>query len=146
MTTDRRYDFHVMPLSDEDGSGYVARVLDLPGCMGDGDTPEAAIKDAERAMKGWVEEYEKIGREVPKPGTAFAEAKRRRAEEVKTLTELRDHIRDQEKNFEGLEDRISLIEKDIQFLIDLAENGEEWERFAIITRTTSRQRQKELFC
>ena len=145
MTSQRLYDFHVLPLSEEDGGGYVARVLDLPGCMGDGDSPAEAIRDAEKAIIEWIDEYEKIGREVPEPGTAFEAARCRRDKEIQTLTDLRDRLREQEKNFEGLEDRVSLIEQDIQFLIEMSEDTSDWDRFEIIMKTTGR-RQKELFC
>ena len=44
------YAIMVEPLSDADGGGWLATVPALPGCMGDGDTPEAALNDAERAI------------------------------------------------------------------------------------------------
>lgn len=39
------------PLSEEDGGGWMARFLDLPGCMGDGDTPEEALGDLRSAAQ-----------------------------------------------------------------------------------------------
>jgi predicted RNase H-like HicB family nuclease len=33
----------IEPLSGEDGGGFAAIVPDLPGCMSDGETPEAAL-------------------------------------------------------------------------------------------------------
>jgi predicted RNase H-like HicB family nuclease len=57
----------VMPLSQEDGGGFVATVPDLPGCMGDGDTPEAAIADVQEAIAAWIEAAEALGRPVPRP-------------------------------------------------------------------------------
>lgn len=44
------YAVMVEPLSDADGGGWLATVPALPGCMGDGDTPEAALADAEAAI------------------------------------------------------------------------------------------------
>ena len=46
------YAIMVEPLSDADGGGWLATVPALPGCMGDGDTPEAALADAEAAIIG----------------------------------------------------------------------------------------------
>jgi len=62
-----RYPILVVPLSDEDGGGYLAEVPDLPGCVGDGDTPAAAIADAERAIAEWIAEAKRLKRPVPMP-------------------------------------------------------------------------------
>ncbi len=43
----------VEPQSETDGGGWLATVPALPGCMGDGDTPEAALADAEVAIIEW---------------------------------------------------------------------------------------------
>lgn len=45
----------IAPLSEEDGGGYIGTVPDLPGCMGDGETPEAALADTLSAINGWLE-------------------------------------------------------------------------------------------
>ena len=56
----------VIRWSAEDAS-YVAEVPELPGCMADGATPEAAIKEAKKAARLWVEVAKKEKREIPKP-------------------------------------------------------------------------------
>lgn len=61
------YPVMLVPLSDEDGGGWVAMVEDLPGCLGDGDTPEAAFADACAAMKEWMSEAHRLGRAIPAP-------------------------------------------------------------------------------
>ena len=56
----------VIRWSDEDVS-YVAEVPELPGCMADGPTPEAAIKKAKKGARLWLEVAKKEKREIPKP-------------------------------------------------------------------------------
>ena len=62
------YAIVVEPLSAEDGGGWLASVPALPGCMGDGETPEAAIQDARDAFEAWVEARLALGLPIPKPG------------------------------------------------------------------------------
>ena len=45
MTNERQYPVEIRPLSPDEGGGWLATFPDLPGCMGDGETPEAAIED-----------------------------------------------------------------------------------------------------
>ena len=59
----------VEPLSETDGGGWLATVPALPGCMGDGDTPEAALADAEAAIIEWHAAAKQLGREVPGAGS-----------------------------------------------------------------------------
>lgn len=42
-------------LSPADGGGWLATESALPGCTGDGDTPEAALADAESAIIEWID-------------------------------------------------------------------------------------------
>jgi predicted RNase H-like HicB family nuclease len=68
----RTIDYAVLiePLSDEDGGGFLATAPDLPGCMSDGDTPEAAARNIEDAVACWLEEARAIGRDIPEPQRA----------------------------------------------------------------------------
>lgn len=43
----------IAPLSAENGGGYCAAVANRPGCMGDGDTPAAALADVLEAIAVW---------------------------------------------------------------------------------------------
>jgi predicted RNase H-like HicB family nuclease len=52
--------------SDED-SAYVAEVPEIPGCMADGPSPEAAIKEAKKTVRLWIEVAKKEKREIPRP-------------------------------------------------------------------------------
>jgi antitoxin HicB len=63
------YALMVEPLSDADGGGCLATVPALPGCMGDGDTPKAALADAEAAIIEWHAAAKQLGREVPGAGS-----------------------------------------------------------------------------
>ena len=57
----------VTELPAEDGGGYLVEIPDLPGCMADGDTPQAALQDAAGAIDEWIDAAIKLGRPVPKP-------------------------------------------------------------------------------
>ncbi len=67
-------DYAVMiePLSAEDGGGYLATVPDLPGCMSDGATREAAARNVGDAIAAWIEEARALGRPVPSPSKPAA--------------------------------------------------------------------------
>ena len=135
----------ISPLSEGDGGGFLARVPDLPGCFGDGETREAALSDASKAILEWVDEYSKMGRDIPKAGSMAEEARAHREAEIKLITELRHRLRASEKDFASLDVRMEAIERDIQHILDEVDNAEAWERFQIITKTTKSQ-QRELFC
>jgi antitoxin HicB len=63
------YAIMVEPLSVADGGGWLATVPALPGCMGDGETPEAALADAESAITAWHEAARELVRDIPGPAT-----------------------------------------------------------------------------
>ena len=65
----RKTDYAIMvePLSAADGGGWLATVPALPGCIGDGETPEQALVDAEAAIIAWHAAAQELGREVPGP-------------------------------------------------------------------------------
>ena len=55
----------VRPLTVEEGGGYLAAFLDIPGCYGDGETPEEALQDAEWALQSWLETAKEFGDPIP---------------------------------------------------------------------------------
>jgi antitoxin HicB len=61
------YAIIVEPLSEADGGGWLASVPALPGCMGDGGTPEEALADAKAALTEWKDAAKALGREIPGP-------------------------------------------------------------------------------
>jgi predicted RNase H-like HicB family nuclease len=46
---------------------YVVDVPELPGCMAHGDSRQAAIKNAEDAIKFWIKTAKNDGLTVPEP-------------------------------------------------------------------------------
>lgn len=66
------YEIILQSLSEEDGGGFVAIVPDLPGCTGDGDSPEEAMANAAEAIASWKAMARKLGHKVPQPHPAHA--------------------------------------------------------------------------
>lgn len=75
------YPMIVMPLSPEDGGGFEAVFPDLPGCVSDGATPEAAVANAVAMLAGWTQALAEQGVAIPAPFSA-SEALHRRDEEL----------------------------------------------------------------
>jgi len=63
------YAIMVEPLSQADGGGWLATVPALPGCMGDGETPEEALADAAAAIAEWKAAAKELGRDIPGPAS-----------------------------------------------------------------------------
>ncbi|HKS84338.1 MAG TPA: type II toxin-antitoxin system HicB family antitoxin [Pseudolabrys sp.] len=61
------YPIQVERLSEEEGGGFAAYAIDLPGCMSDGDTQEAAIENVRDAISEWIEQATAMGRKIPPP-------------------------------------------------------------------------------
>jgi antitoxin HicB len=68
------YPVVIEPLSHEDGSGFLATVPDLPGCMSDGETREEAARSIADAIDAWIEEAKRLGRPIPGPSAHLAMA------------------------------------------------------------------------
>jgi antitoxin HicB len=69
MIDQTRYPVEIRPLSVEEGGGWLATFPDLPGCMGDGDTPEAAIADGYAAAAAWLTVATETGDPIPEPSS-----------------------------------------------------------------------------
>jgi predicted RNase H-like HicB family nuclease len=52
--------------SNED-QAFLAEVPELPGCMADGKTYRAALANAEKVMKEWIETAKETGKPIPEP-------------------------------------------------------------------------------
>ena len=63
------YAIMVEPMSPAEGGGWLASVPALPGCMGDGETPEEALADAGAAIAEWHAASKALGREIPGPAS-----------------------------------------------------------------------------
>lgn len=70
--------YNVLVEKDEDGV-FVASVLELPGCVSDGDTLEDAIDHVLEAAQGYVELLHEAGLPTPE-GALSAEPVMRRLE------------------------------------------------------------------
>jgi predicted RNase H-like HicB family nuclease len=65
--TKLEYPVIIEPLPEDEGGGFAALVPDLPSCMSDGETAEAALAAVQEAVAAWVEEATELGRPVPPP-------------------------------------------------------------------------------
>jgi predicted RNase H-like HicB family nuclease len=52
--------------SQED-EAYLAEVPELPGCMADGETYQAALENVQIIMQEWIDTALELGREIPTP-------------------------------------------------------------------------------
>ena len=66
-----RHRIMLRPLAAADGGGWLAEVPELPGCVSDGETPQAAVEDVMDAIACRIEAAED-GRPVPAPTGADA--------------------------------------------------------------------------
>ncbi|MGH6899157.1 MAG: type II toxin-antitoxin system HicB family antitoxin [Geminicoccaceae bacterium] len=67
-----RYPLTVRPLDPDEGGGYLCAFPDLPGCMGDGATPEEAIADGKEALRASLEALREFGRSCHLPARQVA--------------------------------------------------------------------------
>jgi predicted RNase H-like HicB family nuclease len=72
MALEREYTVVIHHNPPGDGGGFVAVVPDLPGCMSDGETREEAAANAANAIREWIDEATRLGREVPAPALRVA--------------------------------------------------------------------------
>jgi antitoxin HicB len=54
-------------LTSEEGGGWLVEFPDLPGCVADGETPEEAVREAEDAVRSWLETARLHGDPIPQP-------------------------------------------------------------------------------
>lgn len=57
-----------------DDKAFIAEVPELPGCMADGATKQAALKNAEVVIKEWIATAKALGRPIPEPKGRLAYA------------------------------------------------------------------------
>ena len=60
-------DYHINVFYSEKDSCYVADIPDLRFCTAFGDSPEAALKEVQRAKKAWLATAKKAGKPIPRP-------------------------------------------------------------------------------
>ena len=59
--------------SAEDNA-FIAEVPELPGCMADGATKQAALKNVDVVIKEWIATAKSLGRPIPEPKGRLAYA------------------------------------------------------------------------
>ena len=136
------YPMVVLPLSRENGGGYAAYAMDLPGCIADGETPSEALEELRQAIDEWVAEAVRLEREVPPPGSAAKRAKREKealknlaAQQRESIRKLGSLFKEHRMDIEDIKDRIEVIEAQIQALSSHLYDDEEGQVSAMsITR------------
>jgi len=61
------YNYIIQQISDESGTYFYAKVLELEGCQTTGETFEEAYNNIKEAMQGWIETKLEAGLEIPLP-------------------------------------------------------------------------------
>ena len=61
------YNYIIQQITDESGTYFYAKVLELDGCQTTGETFEEAYENIKEAMKGWIETKLEAGFEIPLP-------------------------------------------------------------------------------
>lgn len=98
------YPVSIVPLDAEDGEGYMAYAVDLPGCMSHGETPAEALASIYEAIEEWVLEAQDSGQIVPAPGAAVEREKQFHGRIV-------DYIKHQDELIEAKDALLDAIEK-----------------------------------
>jgi predicted RNase H-like HicB family nuclease len=60
-------DYHINVFYSEADECYVADVPDLRFCSACGATPEAAVREVQRAKAAWLKAAKQDGKSIPKP-------------------------------------------------------------------------------
>ena len=61
------YKYKIEIYQSEADECFIAEVLELSGCMADGETPERALHNVEIIIGEWIETAKELGREIPAP-------------------------------------------------------------------------------
>lgn len=120
------YPIIVWRLSEEDGGGYMGLAPDLMGCMGDGETPEAALADAQSAVLEWLDTAKDRGLAIPAPHSKAHAAQQEREALLDAVKNLTASMNDLDGRYDELARRVAEIEERI-------ENLDKWDRFISVT-------------
>ena len=61
------YKYEIIIYWSEDDQAFVAEILEVPGCMAHGETPEIALANAKDAIQLWIDTAKEFGDPVPEP-------------------------------------------------------------------------------
>jgi predicted RNase H-like HicB family nuclease len=59
-------------IPDEESGTYTAVILEFPGCIAQGDTPQEAYEHLEDAAKDWIEAALDLKQEIPSPSQSLS--------------------------------------------------------------------------
>jgi len=60
-------DYHINIFYSKSDGGYIADIPDLGACSAFGRTPEAALREVQKAKAAWIKAARKERKPVPKP-------------------------------------------------------------------------------
>ncbi len=60
-------DYHINIFYSREDRGYIADIPDLHACSAFGKTPQAALREVERAKAAWLKAAKKEGKPIPRP-------------------------------------------------------------------------------
>lgn len=61
------YRYEVIIYWSNEDQLFIAEVPELPGCVAHGDSPDAALRNAQDAIQLWIATAEEFGDPVPEP-------------------------------------------------------------------------------
>lgn len=61
------YKYEIIVFWSAEDATYIAEVPELPGCMADGNSYEAAVANANTVITEWIETAKELGRPIPEP-------------------------------------------------------------------------------
>lgn len=121
------YAIIVLPLTKEDGGGYLAVMPDLPGCSSDADTAEGAVANCRSAAVDWIDCAQELGRNIPAPGSAVQKHRRRIDTLLEAISALSKFAADRDAEAKKLSGQLA------QFMAILKdENGQLPADYAVI--------------
>lgn len=123
--TDRGYPMVVHALSEEEGGGFLATAPDLRGCVADGDTAEAAIRELHAAIEEWIDEAVRLNRTVPLPGEYGKRLRNERAEISSLLNAQEKLIKVQDEILKAQKEEINLIRSSFDSLLKKNRNEQD---------------------
>jgi predicted RNase H-like HicB family nuclease len=59
-------------IPDEESGTYTALILEFPGCIAQGDTPQEAYEHLEESAKDWIEAALELNQEIPIPSQSLS--------------------------------------------------------------------------
>ncbi len=61
------YKYEVIVYWSAEDAVFVAEVPELPGCTAHGDRPESAVRNAQQAIRLWIDTAKEFGDPIPEP-------------------------------------------------------------------------------